>query len=289
MINQREVYAMNKQNIAYDIVGVAALDYIELYRWFAPGGKSQESYRLDNIAQAELGEGKISYDEFESLHQLYRLDYQKFIDYNIKDVDLIFKLEDKLKLIELALTLAYDTKTNFADVFTQTRMWDALTYGYLLNKNIIVPPNVHTSKDGAFEGAYVKDPQIGMHHWVASFDLNSLYPHLMMQYNISPETLIQPQDYTSEMRELISSSISVDSLLEKRVDTSKLSDATLTPNGQFFDTKKRGFLPAMMEEMYNDRKKFKKMMLVAEQEYENETDPDNKYEISKRFVGSKRN
>ena len=163
-------------------------------------------------------------------------------------------------------------------------MWDALTYGYLLNKNIIVPPNVHTSKDGAFEGAYVKDPQVGMHHWVASFDLNSLYPHLMMQYNISPETLIQPQDYTPEMRELISSSISVDSLLDKRVDTSKLSDATLTPNGQFFDTKKRGFLPAMMEEMYNDRKKFKKMMLVAEQEYENETDPDRKYEISKRVA-----
>ena len=284
MINQREVYAMNKTNIAYDIVGVATLDYIELYRWFAPGGKSQESYRLDNIAQAELGEGKISYDEFESLHQLYRLDYQKFIDYNIKDVDLIFKLEDKLKLIELALTLAYDTKTNYTDIFAQTRMWDALTYGYLLNKNIIVPPNVHTSKDGAFEGAYVKDPQVGMHHWVASFDLNSLYPHLMMQYNISPETLIQPQDYTPEMRELISSSISVDSLLEKRVDTSKLSDATLTPNGQFFDTKKRGFLPAMMEEMYNDRKKFKKMMLVAEQEYENETDPDKKYEISKRVA-----
>ena len=70
-------------------------------------------------------------------------------------------------------------------------MWDAMTYGYLLNRDIIVPPNLHTSKVGRFEGAYVKDPQVGMHEWVASFDLNSLYPHLMMQYSISPENLVE--------------------------------------------------------------------------------------------------
>jgi DNA polymerase elongation subunit (family B) len=147
------------------------------------GGKSQESYRLDNIAQVELGEGKISYDEYDNLHQLYRLNYQKFIEYNIKDVDLILRLEDKLKLLELALTLAYDTKSNYEDVFAQTRMWDSLTYSYLLKQNIIVPPKVIQEKDAAFEGAYVKDVQPGLHDYVASFDLNSLYPHLMMQYS----------------------------------------------------------------------------------------------------------
>ena len=190
-ISERKTNINGRLLIAYSFVGIESLDYIELYKWYAPGGKSQESYRLDNIAQVELGEGKISYDEYENLHQLYRLNYQKFIEYNIKDVALIIKLEDKLKLIELALTLAYDTKCNYEDVFAQTRMWDSLTYSYLLGKGIIVPPKETQEKDSAFEGAYVKEPQVGLHNWVASFDLNSLYPHLMMQYNISPETLVE--------------------------------------------------------------------------------------------------
>jgi len=284
MTNEREVYAMGKTNVAYDISGVATLDYIELYRWYAPGGRSQESYRLDNIAQVELGEGKISYDEFENLHQLYRLNYQKFIEYNIKDVELILKLEDKLKLIELGLTLAYDTKTNYNDIFAQTRMWDAMTYGYLLNRDIIVPPNLHTSKDKRFEGAYVKDPQVGMHEWVASFDLNSLYPHLMMQFNISPETVIDPKDYTLKMQDVISKGVTVNKMLNKEIDLTGIEGATLTPNGQFFNTKIRGFLPNMLQDMYEDRKKFKNMMLKAQQDYENEKDESKKYEIEKQIA-----
>lgn len=282
-ISERKTNINQREMIAYDLTGVASLDYIELYKWYAPGGKSQESYRLDAIAQVELGEGKISYDEFDSLHQLYRLNYQKFIEYNIKDVDLIIRLEDKLKLLELAMTLAYDTKCNYEDVFAQTRMWDSLTYSYLLNKNIIIPPRVSKQKDGMFEGAYVKEVQAGKHDWVASFDLNSLYPHLMMQYNISPETLIEPEDYTPEMREL-ASAVHIDKLLLKEVDTSKIENATFTPNGQFFRTDIQGFLPAMMEEMYEDRKKFKRLMLDAKQKYEDEKDDSKKYEIEKSIA-----
>ena len=283
-IGEREEFTNNRKLIAYTLTGVASLDYIELYKWYAPGGKSQESYRLDNIAQVELGEGKISYDEFDNLYTLYRLNYQKFIEYNIKDVDLILKLEDKLRLLELAVTLAYDTKSNFEDVFAQTRMWDAMTYSYLLEKNIIVPPKITQKKTEAFEGAYVKDPQVGKHDWVASFDLNSLYPHLMMQYNISPETLIQPEDYSEEMRKILSSSVTVDKMLNKEVDTSGLVTACITPNGQFFRLDKKGFFPSMLEEMYEDRKKFKKLMLQAQQEYENEKDNSKKYEIEKRIA-----
>ena len=266
---------------AYIISGVAALDYIELYKWYAPNGKSQESYRLDHIASQELGENKISYDEYDNLHQLYRLNYQKFIEYNIKDVGLVVQLEDKLKLLELGLTLAYDTKSNYEDIFAQTRMWDSLIYSYLLEKGIVVPPKVFKMKDSAFEGAYVKDPQVGMHMNVASFDLNSLYPHLLMQYNLSPETLVDPSDYTPEMRAIISEGVNVDQLLTKKIDTSKLSGVTLTPNGQFFRTDKQGFLPRMMEELYEDRKKFKKLMLKHKQEYENEKDPIKQKEIAK--------
>ena len=284
IITERKANVNNRELIAYDFLGVCALDYIELYKWYAPGGKSQESYRLDNIAQVELGEGKIAYDEYDSLHALYRQNYQKFIEYNIKDVDLILKLDDKLKLLELAITLAYDTKTNYDDVFAQTRMWDSLTYSYLLDKKIVVPPRVVKDKTSAFEGAYVKEPQVGLHNWVASFDLNSLYPHLMMQYNISPETLIEPSNYTDEMRNIIMDGVSVDKMLSKQVDTSKLSGVTLTPNGQFFRTDKQGFLPKMMEEMYVDRSKFKKLMLKAKQDYENETDESKKYDIEKRIA-----
>jgi DNA polymerase elongation subunit (family B) len=283
-ISERKTNINGRLLIAYSFVGIESLDYIELYKWYAPGGKSQESYRLDNIAQVELGEGKISYDEYENLHQLYKLNYQLFIEYNIKDVALIIKLEDKLKLIELALTLAYDTKCNYEDVFAQTRMWDSLTYSYLLGKDIIVPPKEVQDKDAAFEGAYVKEPQVGLHHWVASFDLNSLYPHLMMQYNISPETLIEPENYTQEMRDILSQGVTVDKLLKRQIDISSLEGATITPNGQFFRTDIQGFLPKMMVEMYDDRKKFKKMMLQAQQEYENEKDESKKYDIEKRVA-----
>jgi DNA polymerase elongation subunit (family B) len=278
--SERKTMFKGKEQTVYDLIGISVLDYLELYQWYAPGGKNAENYRLDTIASVELGESKLSYDEYDNLHQLYKLDHQKFIEYNIKDVHLVLKLEDKLKLVELALTLAYDTKTNYDDVFAQTRMWDALIYNYLLEKKIVVPPRRVAKKSEAFEGAYVKEPQIGLHNWVASFDLNSLYPHLIMQYNISPETLVEKDDYTDDMRRL-STQASVESLLEKELDTSVLSGVTITPNGQFFRTDKQGFLPAMMIEMYEDRKKFKKLMLKEQQDYENEKDTSRKKEIEK--------
>ena len=283
-INSRKTVMNNRELTAYDFVGVSTLDYIELYRWYAPGGKSQESYSLNNICNVELGESKISYEEFDNLHALYRLNHQKFIEYNIKDVELVLKLEQKLKLIELGLTLAYDTKTNYEDIFAQTRMWDSLIYNYLFERKIIVPPKSNNSKTAAFEGAYVKEVQVGKHDWVASFDLNSLYPHLMMQYNISPETLIEVSDYDKEMRDVISKGVSVDKMIEQSVDTSKLTGVTITPNGQFFRTDKQGFLPKMLEEMYVDRSKFKKLMLKAKQEYENEKDESKKNEINNRIA-----
>jgi len=285
-ISERKAVINNRELTAYEFVGVATMDYIELYRWYAPAGKSQESYRLDAIAEVELGKNKLSYDEFDSLHQLYRQNYQKFIEYNIVDVELIIELEDKLKLLELAMTLAYDTKCNYEDVFAQTRMWDALTYSYLLNKNIVVPPKERKDKDGMFEGAYVKEVQVGKHDWVASFDLNSLYPHLMMQYNISPETMVDPKDYSDKMRKIISDGVTVEKLLNKEVNTEGLKEqkVTLTPNGQFFRTDIQGFLPSMMEEMYEDRKKFKKLMIQAQKEYEVCTDESKRFEIEKRMA-----
>jgi DNA polymerase elongation subunit (family B) len=268
-ISKRETVMMNRPVQFYDISGIAILDYIQLYRKFTYS--QQESYRLDNIAHVELGEKKLDYSEFETLHQLYKQDYQKFIEYNIKDVELVEKLEDKMKLIELALTLAYDNKVNYDDVFTQVRMWDAIVYNYLLRKKIVIPQMSRSVKSSQYEGAYVKDPICGMHEWVASFDLNSLYPHLIMQYNISMETLVEPKKYNDNMRGFISNcNINVDNLLNQEVDTSILKDlgVTVTPNGQLFRTQEQGVLPEIMDSMYKDRTRYKKLALEAKKKIE---------------------
>jgi DNA polymerase elongation subunit (family B) len=189
-VRAKEITTFNRTFNVFELLGISTIDFIEIYRKYSPGGNSQESYKLDNIAHVELGERKLSYEEYGNLHTLYRDNYQLFIEYNIKDVELVEKLEDKLKLIELALTLSYDNKCNYDDVFTQVRMWDVIIYNHLRKKNIVIPPTESRTKNAAYVGAYVKDPLIGMHEWVVSLDLNSLYPMLIQQYNISPENLI---------------------------------------------------------------------------------------------------
>jgi len=187
--NAYEETLYNKTFQTYDLLGISILDYLRLYRKFSPN-KSQENYRLDTIAQAEEVGQKIAYDDYEGLHDLYKKNYQKFIEYNIRDVELVEKLNAKGRLVEMALTIAYDAKVNYNDVFMQVRMWDTICFNHLYNKKIVIPPKTPSKKSSAYEGAYVKEPQTGMFDWVASFDLNSLYPHLMMQYSISPENII---------------------------------------------------------------------------------------------------
>ena len=267
----------NRTYQTYELAGVSVLDYLRLYRKFSPN-KSQENYRLDTIAQAEEVGQKIAYDDYDGLHDLYKKNFQKFIEYNIRDVELVEKLNAKGRLIEMALTIAYDAKVNYNDVFMQVRMWDTICYNHLYHKKTVIPPKVPSKKSSAYEGAYVKDPQLGMFDWVASFDLNSLYPHLMMQYNISPDTIVEPKDYTPEMRQIISNGVSVEKLLNKQINLSKLNGVCLTPNGQFFKTDKQGFLPGILEKMYNDRTVYKKKMLDAKQNYENATTEDAKKE-----------
>jgi DNA polymerase elongation subunit (family B) len=235
-----------------------------------------------------LGEKKLDYSEFETLHQLYKHDYQKFIEYNIKDVELVEKLEDKMKLIELALTLAYDNKVNYDDVFTQVRMWDAIVYNYLLKKKIVIPQMKKGSKSSQYEGAYVKDPILGMHEWVASFDLNSLYPHLIMQYNISMETLIEPAKYNDNMRGFIQNcNVNVDNLLHQEIDTAVLKDlgATVTPNGQLFHVNKgQGVLPEIMDSMYKDRTRYKKLAIEAKKKIETVLEDKNQVQYLEKQV-----
>lgn len=268
-IRERELHVRGQKKIYYDIIGVSTLDYYDLYQKFTY--TNQESYRLDHIAFVELGQQKLDHSEFENFQDFYRNNWQKFIEYNIHDVELVDMLEDKMKLIELAVTMAYDAKVNFEDVFFQVRMWDSIIYDALTQENIVIPPKTESTKDQQYAGAYVKEPIPGVYDWVVNFDLNSLYPHLIMQYNISPETLLDDRV----------SGINVDKLLNREIDTSTLEGVTICPNGTLFTTEKQGFLPKLMEKIYTERTIYKKKMLKAKQEYENTKDPQLVKDIAK--------
>jgi DNA polymerase elongation subunit (family B) len=269
LLTSEETYIMGRPHLVYDIGGVTVLDYMDLYKKFTY--KAQESYRLDYIGEVELGQKKLDHSEFDTFREFYTKDWQKFVRYNIQDVRLVDSLEEKMKLIELAVTMAFDAKVNFTDVFYQVRMWDMIIYNDLKKKGIVIPPKKDANKNEKYAGAYVKEPIPGIYEWVVSFDLNSLYPHLIMQYNISPETLLDDR-YPN---------VSVDKLLNEEVDLSGLTDTTVCPNGAQFTKKVRGFLPKLMEKIYSERVVFKKKMLKAKQEYEKNPTKDLEKEIAR--------
>ena len=256
LVTEVEVYIMGRKQISYDIGGITQLDYLDLYKKFTY--TNQESYRLDHIANVELGQKKLDHSEFDTFKDFYSKGWQKFVEYNIIDVELVDRLEDKMKLIELALTMAYDAKVNYSDVFYQVRMWDTIIYNYLKNRNIVIPPKERSDKDAKYAGAYVKEPIPGKYDWVVSFDLNSLYPHLIMQYNISPETLLEERH----------PSATVDKILNQDVTFEMYKDNAVCANGAMYRKDVRGFLPELMDKMYDERVIFKKRMLKAKQEYE---------------------
>ena len=256
LVTEVEVFIMGRKQICYDIGGITQLDYLDLYKKFTY--TNQESYRLDHIANVELGQKKLDHSEFDTFKDFYSKGWQKFVEYNIIDVELVDRLEDKMKLIELALTMAYDAKVNYSDVFYQVRMWDTIIYNYLKNRNIVIPPKERSDKDAKYAGAYVKEPIPGKYDWVVSFDLNSLYPHLIMQYNISPETLLEERH----------PSATVDKILNQDVTFEMYKDNAVCANGAMYRKDVRGFLPELMDKMYDERVIFKKRMLKAKQEYE---------------------
>ncbi len=269
LVTERETFISGRKHISYDIGGVSQLDYLNLYKKFTY--KAQESYRLDHIANVELGQKKLDHSEFDTFKDFYTKGWQKFVEYNIIDVELVDRLEDKMKLIELALTMAYDAKANYADVFSQVRMWDTIIYNYLKKKNIVIPPNVRSDKDSKYAGAYVKEPIPGVYDWVVNFDLNSLYPHLIMQYNISPETLVEQRH----------PSVTVDKILNQEIDFEPYKDYAVCANGAMYRKDVRGFLPELMEKIYKDRTIYKKKMIAAKQEYEKKKTKELEKEIAR--------
>lgn len=256
IVNQREITRFKNTELVFDIVGVSILDYLDLYKKFTYN--AQESYKLDHIAKVELDKQKVDYGEEDSFRMFYKNNWQKFVEYNVVDTELVDQLESKMKLIELILTMAYDAKCNYTDIFSAVRTWDCILWNHLWNKNIVVHQRDETRKGRQIEGAFVQEPVPGKYDWVVSFDATSLYPSIIMQYNLSPETLLPGG----------AKSVTVDKLLIKEplLDTLKEDTICMTANGYVFKSDKQGIFPEIVQKLFDDRQKYKKLMLVAQKD-----------------------
>jgi len=258
IVREKVISLKGRKQQVYELVGIEQLDYWDLFQKFGVYSYGvQESYKLDHIANVVLGEKKLSYEEHGNLYTLYKEDYQKFIDYNIKDVQLVERIDEKMGLIDLAMTIAYKGGCNYQEAFGTTQLWDTYIYRELCKRKIVVPPKKEHMKI-EFGGGFVKSPHIGRHSWVISFDLNSLYPHLIMQYNMSPETIVSTR----------TSGVTVDNCLVRQRPESKSPHDCIAANGVHFSKDFRGVLPAVIDGLYAERKQIKKDMLGLQSKVE---------------------
>ena len=241
---------------------------MDLYKKFS--GTSQESYALQNIAKVELNAQKLDYSEYGTLREFYKKNFQRFAEYNVQDAVLVEQLDNKLKLIDLAVSIAYEAKITFDTVFFATRIWETICCDYLARKDIVPPLKRSYAKDDQFVGAYVKEVTPGFYNNVVSFDATSLYPSIIMQWNISPETCVHKD-----------SSLNADDFLKsKRIGIVEMAqdaqskNAALACNGSMFTNSIRGFIPTLIEITFNQRQEAKKKMIALEKEYENTKNSD---------------
>jgi DNA polymerase elongation subunit (family B) len=266
MIDRQEITKMGRTQTAYELKGISQLDYLDLFKKFGYSYGPQESYKLDHIAHVVLGEKKLSYEEYSNLHTLYKNNHQKFIDYNIKDVELVDRIEDKLGLITLCMTMAYKGGVNYNDTFGTTLIWDTIIYRKLFANNIVVP-FIEDKTKSAYPGGFVKEPQVGIHDNVVSFDLNSLYPSIIMQYNMSPETIANGEITQFDIENVLTKSVRPDN-----------RGKALAANGQYFRTDKPGIIPFIIDEMYKERVGIKQEMITAQKELQ-KVDKNDKQEM----------
>lgn len=262
-IRAKEREMFGKMQGTYQISGMSVVDYMDAFKKFGYKYGTQESYKLDHIAYTVLGEKKLDYSEYGNLNDLYEQNPQLYLDYNLKDTWLIQKFEDETGLLSLVMTVAYGGGVNFNDAFGTVGIWETTLYRRLIKEGKVPPVKGEAgARAGDLVGGYVKDPRVGMHPWIVSFDLNSLYPHLMLQYNMSPETYLEDER----------KQVSQDMVLEGRFQNTD-PDMSVGANGACFSNKFKGVIPSIIDEYYNRRKGIKQEMLKVEQLLEDATDP----------------
>lgn len=269
-LHQKRVFIKGREVEMFVPVGIQVLDYMEVYKKFS--FKVQESYSLNYIASEVLGEKKVDYSEYGSLHNLYEKNFELFIDYNVHDCTLIERLEDKLGMIKQIYITAFMTKVNFTDMFATVRPWDGLIHSYLLDRGIVVP-QVEAKIEQAFEGGYVKEVNPSKFGWLVSFDVTSMYPHIVISQNISPET------YLGRLPQLTTDDL-LNGGLEKHRNEIKKNDYSVAGNMCVYRRDKQGFLAALMKQIFDSRAEFKKKKKEAEKRYEESPSEELKKEIA---------
>ena len=263
ILDERTVEIHGKEQQTFVPAGINILDYLVLYKKFK--FEQQENYRLDTITEVEeLPVQKLDYKSlgYTSLDDLYKRNYELFLDYNIRDVEVIDLLEEKLKFIEQVMAFAYDAKVNYNDVMATVLPWDIIIHNYLMDRAIVIPKERGRVEDRQIPGGFVKEVRPGMYDWCVSYDLTSLYPSLIMGWNISPEVKAGMDPHFPVLQSILDQY----AVIEDR-------GYSYAANGVKFKKDKQGFLAALMEKMFNDRVVYKKKMLEAKQELESLINP----------------
>lgn len=252
VVDSRVYEKFGKEQVEYKIGGIELLDYLDLYKKFELSPRP--NYKLETISQIELGAGKLDYDG--TFREFYSNEYQKFVAYNIIDVILVHALDKALSFIEVALDIAYSSLCVYSDVFRVTRIWDNIIANYCRENDVLVPTDFKHEHAG-YQGAFVKPTIPGKYPIIASFDIGSLYPSLIMQNNISPETLI-PESQTLPL--------TTQDVMEKNkyykdaIKNARELNATLSSNGSLFSKEKIGYIPTLIEIYADERFAAKRKM-----------------------------
>ncbi len=252
----------------YKIAGVSILDYLTLYKKFT--FSQRPSYRLDAIGEHEVGEKKVEYEG--TLNDLYENDLEKFVDYNLQDVKLVKKIDDKLDFIEIARGLAHLGHCPYEDVFMSSRYLEGAILVYLRKQSIVAPnkPKKGITKLEKFEGAYVQDPQKGKHDWVYDLDITSMYPSCIMSLNISPETKLgkiegwNPEEFLKKDNKKTYSITHNEKVLNRYTETElkRMLDNEqigIATNGVMYRTDKNGLLSALLRKWFDERVEYRKL------------------------------
>ena len=253
----------------YKIAGVSVLDYLALYKKYT--FSQRPSYRLDAIGEYEVGEKKVEYEG--TLNDLYENDLDKFVEYNLQDVKLVKKIDDKLDFIEIARGLAHLGHCPYEDVFMSSRYLEGAILVYLRKNNIVAPnrrKKGENNKLEKFAGAYVQEPQSGKHDWVYDLDITSMYPSCIMSLNISPETKLgkiegwNPEEFLKKDNRKTYSLTQdgnvlnryTETELKRMMDNEQIGIAT---NGVMYRTDKDGLLPALLRKWFDERVEYRKL------------------------------
>jgi DNA polymerase elongation subunit (family B) len=323
LLPKRRTYEkFKKEHITYDLIGRVHLDYLDLFMKHSM--QQLHSYRLDYVAELEVGENKTPYDG--TLDELYKNDFTKFIEYNRQDVDLLVRIDAKKKYIDLANQLAHTNTVQLQTTMGSVALIEQAIINEAHRRNMVVPNKKPSRGDDDEEtmpvvGAYVADPKVGLHQWIGSVDINSLYPSVIRSLNMGPETVVGQlrPDYTKDtikeraetyksateawhdifgsleysyMMEQDNTKIMLDMEdgSEAKLNAKDIYDWVFNPdnkicisaNGTVFRTDVEGVIPGLLERWYSERKQMQGKQKDFGKQAAQATDSDTKKELEQQ-------